>query len=164
MIRHDHIAIDGDTAWWVVSSPVDAHVALDRPCDTCGGKQRYDVTENGRYIGWQYCTDCDTGRHAFAVEVEEHWTAYGESGTGARTLRVSVVPDMVMPIYDPVALMDGDGLPEEWMPHVTVDSLGSVQRWWRDPEYLDEWDDEDITLPPAAKPGMWAIQLRNADR
>jgi hypothetical protein len=75
------------------------------------------------------------------------------------TLRVSVVPDMVLLIHDHDNLLDGDSsLDHDWQPHITV-SADRALLCVRDAKYTDDWDERPITLPPAAAPGMWAVKL-----
>jgi hypothetical protein len=70
MIAADHIAIDGDTAWWIphpkpgVPSGMKPHVVnlLNRPCDTCFD----EVWHAGMSEPFEDCPDCDgTGRLTF---------------------------------------------------------------------------------------------------
>jgi hypothetical protein len=65
-----------------------------------------------------------------------------------RTYRVSVVPGMVLPIThnDSAPLLDGARFVEMW------DDRNAVA-------WIDGKNDGVITLPPAAAPGMWAVQL-----
>jgi hypothetical protein len=62
---------------------------------------------------------------------------------------VSVVPGMVLPIQDEAEVSG---------PRQIVKSSSANGHWWL-------WDDHGqnatITLPPDAKPGMWAVQLRH---
>ena len=162
MIAADHIVIDGDTAcaveWAAPDSPSGWPATRNlRPCDTCGGDQivpvghiNYDTNEPVEVTD---CRSCDgTGRQTFTIDVAAPPPLDGY--VAEPTLRVHVID--VLPIFD----LDDmeDGLPEEWMPHITIDSFGSAQSWWHDRR--DEWwSDEDITLPPTAEPGMWLIRL-----
>jgi hypothetical protein len=106
---HWHDNSDG-TAWAVAEKLRDitgSFVPPDRPCDTCWAGNR--PTSDFK---WEPCPDCDgTGRHTFTVEVACGCrTPYGLhqpvaniidcGGTGKVTHRVSVVPDMVLPIYE----------------------------------------------------------------
>jgi len=167
MIRASHFHDNGDgTAWWIVK-PVHRlgvtntvgddyydpswFMSLDRPCDTCDGTTRIACpgpsvepkTQMGRdaaglVAGKDYCygmhmghpcPDCESGRHTFTVEVETPvGEVYVQAKHRTRTLTVSVVPGMVLPIY------------------------GNEFGGW-------QISAADAHLPPAAKPGMWAVKL-----
>lgn len=151
MIPQSAIHIDGGRAW-VLCEPDGGlndrrtFEINDRPCATCGGSR---VKPQNHPIA-ALCPDCDgTGRHTFELEVS---TPEGRGfGEFIDTLRVHVVPGMVLPIVE----KDIRGEPPERYIYVLNDG-----RAW-----LVEGDTETpITLPPDAAPGMWAIQLRNADR
>lgn len=150
MIPADHIAFDGNRAWLVVSSPVDASVALDRPCDTCiGGHNDWCIN------------NCINGRHTFEIKVACA-TCHGvgttpnpASASGRQvchphtrptTYRVSIVAGMVLPIVDED---EADTAPTS---HVAMWADGT--NTYHDGEL---W--YYITLPSAAKPGMWAVKL-----
>jgi hypothetical protein len=155
MIPADRIHFNDDgTAWWVMDeAPHRGLNAIDRPCDTCGGSM-YVWPEGSSFRSNTPCPDCDgTGRHTFTIEVENDTYLIDPSFT----YRVSVVLGMVLPIYGEDDM--GDRLPQEWMPHITINSFNAAQQWWRNPKCPDEWANDGITLPPAAKPGMWAVKL-----
>lgn len=116
----------------------------ERPCDLCGTMFDIDIRK-------ATCPTCHgTGRHVFEIEVEPHGTEcecraclYGAH----RTLLVHVVPGMVLPI-----VADDDA---EW-------SRGRhifMGRIW-EPGKMGPFPTDYVTLPPAAKPGMWAVQLQ----
>jgi hypothetical protein len=175
----DHIHFNDDgTAWWVVrkcpeprgqqSMHTDCNVGatiLDQPCDTCGGEGVVDDLDNdGAVVTCEWCDG--TGRHTFTVEVECR-SAYHEPTArrvhgechyckyGIRTHHVSVVPGMVLPItedtdvvpkHDPhIIQFDGRCGGEPFVEFVPCNGRGLT--------------DDPIALPPAARPGMWAVKL-----
>ena len=144
MIPADHITIDGDRAWLVVSSPVDAQVAVDRPCDICGGEHLGLPGDDPRSMS-SLCVCHGTGRHCFTIEVDVYGTGYG-----LRALTVHVVPGMVLPILD--ADQYEEGLP----PAVWLANNLDTGIAWHDGGSYD-------TLPPAAAPGMFAVMLQVVD-
>jgi hypothetical protein len=161
-IPNTHWQDNGDGTAWVVLDAgrmADFTHDVDRPCDTCDGEgYEWDDDDDGSYD----CPDCDcTGRPTFEVEVE--CVNYGDthigsakSGTGrcenggcaggVATLRVHVVPGTVL------QLLDGDVKRDEYPTDAIYHSAGVG--WWRDSDY-----ERIITLPDAAKPGMWAVLL-----
>lgn len=177
MIPADHIMIDGNTAWWVDHRPLrnnpalqavlDQTVtakALDRPCDGCDGRGTISQVVTVPHVvtirDAIYCPDCDgTGRHTFTIEVaceacgDRHDIPIGNS-SGGSTLRVHVVPDMVLKIVD-----NGHDLVR------TYESGCVLEARHRDTKEAMHLyvklgvGVETITLPPAAQPGMWAVKL-----
>lgn len=161
MIPETHITIKGGMAWWVKSIfdsdfPASRLAELDRPCDMCDPKawipRKPDLP----------CGDCDgTGRHRFEVEVscfEQHRPDALTICEHEHTHRVSVVPGMVLPIVD--VWGDPDSLPSSGL---VVDIGGKSAPWVTDIVNRDERTLRpvtQVTLPPAAKPGMWAVQLK----
>ena len=170
MIPANHITINGDTAWWVFDHGLQLIdlAAADVPCDGCF---------NGEYPIWDHndveveCPDCDgTGRHTFAIEVEcvgtlmpnDHGGLTCDGGCsdypyGVVTHRVHVVPSMVVPIVD--VWGDHESAPRNGR---VVDLGNQGHAWVVDITSKADWQlqpVERITLPPAAKPGMWAVQL-----
>jgi hypothetical protein len=145
MIPADHFIMNPDgTAWLVMpADPItdgipDWWVALDRPCDHCkgtgAGRNRYK------------CSDCaGTGRHTFTVEVE---FVTDDPVSITTDIRVSVVPGMVLPI---TGEMDGGPLRIERVEGYQDEMIGPDDQFIR-----------DVTLPPAAKPGMWCVQVKIA--
>jgi hypothetical protein len=153
MIPASHWHDNGDgTAWRIMDHDYREGPGLDpdRPCDTCGGQTRY---EGDNF----HCPDCSgTGRHTFTVEVET-FTVFDASdgGRGIRyepsTHRVSVVPGgMVLPIVDDVG-----PVPSET--HIRITGGGIA--WLAERIEGGGWRHTEITLPPAAAPGMWAVKL-----
>jgi hypothetical protein len=147
-IPADHWHDNGDgTAWWVwrANEAFDGETGedyihpLDRPCDSpdCrGGEIQYPEWEGET----QPCPDCDgTRRHTFGVAVEGFQCELFRDDGLVVTHRVSVVPGMVLPIVEYVTQMN----PEVRKLGVSID--GAIQ--------------QGITLPPAAKPGLWAVKL-----
>ena len=153
MIPATHFRDNGDgTAWWVLtaSDTIDPATGenyidtLDRPCGVCGG-------ERLRYDGIHDCDICDgTGRHTIGAEVVEY-EPYGDSvRRHSVTYRASVIPGMILPIRD----NETDYDPPNHSGDVFICADGTA--------YIDTPEDymTDVTLPPAARPGMWALKLR----
>jgi len=180
MIRSTSIHFNDDgTVWWVVK-PVHRmgvtntvgddwydpswFMSLDQACDACRGdgieKWQTSVDE----FDSDRCTGCDgTGRSTFDLEVRCDFchgnTAPSKvvappcwkcSGRKSHTHQVSVVPGMVLPI-----VADADDLPD-CPPLIEIDDRGT--RFF-DEGVVETNDAEPITLPPDAKPGMWAVLL-----
>ena len=148
MIQADHITFEGATALYVglPSGPLNLDVitAFDRPCGTCNGEESNETV--GRDI-W-YCPDCIDGRHTFEIEVDR-WALGNRHGPKAITLRVSVVPGVVLPI-----VADVGPVPDER--HIRVTGAGIA--WLAEP--IDGgWKHTEIILPPAAKVDGWAIKF-----
>ena len=150
MIPADHITFDGDKAWTLLVELAQYCRAgefpqlLDRPCEWC---QRH--LSSGI---WPNCPECNrSGRHTFEIEVEcptcdEHCVAYD------RTYRVAIVPGMVLPI-----LLARSELPD------STCIVDWKNRYCGNPRFAVSPLDTHgycITLPPAARPGMWAVQLK----
>lgn len=155
----------------VVPGPPAAIVALDKACERCGG--RGFQIGGGRITNQAVkCPDCIDGRHTFEITVPCGYCGWDTSrppgmipessggtylcsngcGTGTVTRRVSIVPGMVLPIIENS---------NDWQ-HGHIDHIdwmgGHAVR--RTPTYGFTEDTEDITLPPAAKPGMFVMQLK----
>ena len=149
MIAADHIAFDGDTAWLVMEH-LEAWLGLkDRPCVTCTGTGLvpFGLPSNGP----ERCPDCIDGRHTFEIEV-----ATSESkgfGEFIDTYRVSIVPGMVLPIVD---TLPESGYQVEGQRAVFNDPAWPGESFIRN---IRGDIDGIAALPPAAKPGMWAVQL-----
>jgi hypothetical protein len=71
---------------------------------------------------------------------------------GARIHRVHVVPGMVLPIV-------ANSKDWEWGNTNHIDLMGSTAILRTNTEGFCQ-DDEIVTLPAAAKPGMWAVLLQ----
>jgi len=159
MIPRDRILLDDDGyGWWVLgpwtqddNPPIKQ---LDRPCDTCGGKR---CVENfSVQYGWDRCPDCIDGRHTWTAEVSRNSMPMRDGVHQGRTrsVRLSVVPDMVLPIY-------GEH-PCDWPEMLTADRPCVIIK---DDGTAVLWDGAgDITsikMPDAAKPGeSWAVRVR----
>lgn len=156
-----HFNEDG-TAWWVF----DEHLTTmqreeaDRPCDACDGDLETLIVRHGVVR----CPDCHgTGRHVFGIEVEcdESVNHHPESTSPCTsTRRVFVVPGMVLGIFDPVA-----GCPGPASPHICWSSIdrrvgSDTDGCWLLVTGTLHDASPSITLPPAAKPGDWAVQLQ----
>lgn len=152
MIPADHITFNDDgTAWLVfnVIAPLyDPWSPLDRPCDTCGGE---GILIHSVENNWMKCpAQCINGRHTFDIEVAlpthddpncRCWACHDRS----RTYRVSIVPGMVLPIKN------------------TYEGRGAIYMMRNDTPFIaTQAAVDDVTLPPAAAPGMWAVQLKVA--
>jgi hypothetical protein len=123
------------TAWWVMEQCGEetegkGACALVPGCLCPFGIER----------SWHPCdgTDDSDERHTFAVKAAFH------------TYRVSVIPDMVLPIYPVFGA--GEVSHDRTLPHVMMDDTGA---WFLD----GDQGIQSITLPPAARPGRWAVKL-----
>lgn len=150
MILADHISFNDDaTAWWVPDPGEWTDYGsilneLDRPCGLCDGAGCDDP------VDFYQCLVCDgTGRHTFTIEVEVPRITMWDTNA-RRTFRVSVVPDMVLPIVD---IWPTDA------PAIFHDPSSPVSEWWWTYAVPDGWN-MPITLPPAATPGMFAVKLQ----
>lgn len=161
-IRADCIAFEGNTAWIVLADGVAAARwrEFDRPCNTCDGRTRY---EGDGFV----CPDCIDGRRAFEIEVEVWFDALDNAWVGGQrrvdfdhvgaessrrtavTYRVSIVAGMVLPIVE-----DADDEPD-MIALVTLSPNGAAEYW--DANEVEQGI--PITLPLAARPGMWAVKL-----
>lgn len=150
MIPADHITIDKGTAWCAFKLDGPDRLAwwkyVDRPCDTCGGQDVRTLNATGWH---DHCTDCGgTGRHTFEIEVPGNVFGWGgKRGDEPHTLRVSVVPGVVLPIVDSANSHD--------VPDDCIDlRSGGITKHRCGPV----WEPVD-DFPPAAKPGMWVVRL-----
>lgn len=156
MIPADHIQFNGDTAWLVGTEWWGTTImrdAQDRPCSTCEGcgwtveGPNYYEPYGDRIV----CLDCIDGRHTFDIEVEaDYFIEPSHHHVLADVHRVSIVPGMVLPIVDI--------WPTE-SPAIYHDPSSPVSEWWYTLAKPDGWN-LPITLPSAAAPGLWAVQLR----
>ena len=161
--------------------------SLDRPCHTCGGEML--VVDPHEPTSSVDCPDCIDGRHTFEIEVERpvdgwhpDWTGDPECKcrpcTGEacwvghpfdehcnhdsidrhadrecddpefRTHRVSIVPGMVLEI---------------WRGHPPTEVRRFIAAWGDDWVLVDRDTNTGpiiAAFPPAAKPGMWVVQLK----
>jgi len=143
MINADSISIQGDRAWLLYRPGVDPMVRwkqANRPCDTCDGR-RWSLGDRtpGLYDAVP-CKDCIDGRHCFDIEVE-----YAHNEGAWQDLTVHVIE--VLPIV-------GNGICG--VERHVVDR-GADGDDWHVCSSLNAW--EQITLPPAAAPGQWAVEL-----
>jgi len=148
MIPASHFLDNGDGTLWLVFDPMrlGPWPDFDRPCDRCAQDFTNMVTRETH--------DCINGRHTFTVEVGTY-TPNGIPDDPSIAIycerrRVSVVPGMVLPIVEN-AEWDGTTSP------IICRSTFDRDYFLRLP--LPSHN-EHITLPPAAKPGMWAVQLQ----
>ena len=162
MIPATHFRDNGDdTAWWVLtaSDTIDPATGenyidtLDRPCGVCGGN---GFTSN-EMLRDAPCPDCIDGRHTFDVVVQtcERYDCPACIGDGPgshdrfRTNQVSIIPGMVLPIYG--------GCPDyEPADHICQ----CYDDQWTHHSSDGPYTEEQVTLPSAAAPGMWAVKLR----
>ena len=156
MIPSDSIAIDGDTAGWLVSDTQVALMsgwseALDRPCDTCGGSGMDDDVID--------CAHCSgTGGHSFDIDYEDRRSLPGKALATTisreRTLSVHVVD--VLPIAAVDHWIEGESC---------VDTLGNLwfPCWTREDEPAHYLAGHAL-IPSAAKPGDWIVQLAIHER
>lgn len=187
MIPADHIHFNDDgTAWMIVREFVERNDRwwdsarylsdLDRPCDTCDGvgcsMNGLESGDHGplacEHLGC--CPDCIDGRHTFEIEVEgcvcdsEH--GYVDSCPGNQWHRVSIVPGMVLPIYG-VPMPLGTGRATDWgdademmlFVESTPQPFIGIMQVSGTAYLVDVGQAERITLPPAAKPGVFAVKL-----
>jgi hypothetical protein len=160
VIAADHWHDNGDgTAWMVAAEPHAAALSAALVCEKCGGDgvaleggDDHDCRDcvDGCFVE---CCDCDgTGRHTFAVEV-----SFGPMTRGARIHRVHVAPGVVLPIvnYGEHSIVGR---------YVATNVESPAFYFVQNEEF--PVSSERITLPPAAKPGMWAVllQLHEVDR
>lgn len=167
LIHPDYIVIENNQAWLVVEdknifrglelySSVSFVSDLDRPCDACGGKKGRQILRpspgpSSLVYDWAAC-DCINGRHTFDIEVKcpvcadlsdliqlppEH---------PVLCYRASVIPGMILPIV------------EYECPIETHIAWGEASYYYCIGRTSEE-EGHPITLPPAAAPGMFAIQL-----
>lgn len=140
-------ADDINTEWWIVSEGLAASWSMtespDRACDTCHGEREKRHRQSG-----VWCPDCVDGRHTFEIEAEcsyENGTAPkgGHMCVGTVSLRVSVVPGMVLPIVE-----EGpDGITGR-TDRIEADLLG---QFWL--------GRSRIPLSSGARPGRYAIGI-----
>ena len=156
---------------------------LDRPCDTCGGSGCNKGRPNPSHVDCIPCPACHgSGRPCFEIEVRTECTCERRTiGGGAgwydhatdcpvrsikgylasegshfvRTLAVSVVPGMVLPIVDEMDILNGATVPTT---HIIYRRKwdDSVQTWLC---IMTEPGASVVTLPSAAAPGMFAVRL-----
>lgn len=140
----------------------DCRITLVGECPTCHG--------DGCDI--DFCLDCGDEyedpckRHA----IHEHAPCgeccpqcSGPAQLGTVVLGCAYPASEVLPVFDRYGVCDV-GLPEEWMPHITIDAdFGEVLACTRDPKYRNEWLEVSIDLAhygdPAGLVGKWALQL-----
>ena len=169
MIPATHVHDDGDGTAWVVFGdddnerdffPAEWVTDLDRPCDLCDGTgaNQPDEDYDDINIAWAVdddtgplydCTACIDGRHTFDIEVPRHVAPMRDGihiGTTV-TYRVSIIPGMILPI--------GDRDDESTTALIFINEVGNAYLY--DPH---QPINVPVTLPPAARPGMWAVKLR----
>lgn len=143
---------DGSEAWLICPNEIEHDSDPDwlrlafwhganRPCDTCGGTGTWRALFADTHGTCPYCDG--TGRHLFEVVM-----VYGDLAN-EYPLRVSVKPGMVLPITDVWATTS---------PAIYHDPTSPVSEWWWCHATPDGWN-TPITLPPDARPGMWAVRL-----
>lgn len=143
MIPADRISFDGQHAWLVVGDKkeiADRWVEVGRICNSCDGTGWSD----SRHLCHMGCID---GRHTWEIEVATKAGGRFTPRTEYQTLRVSVVPGMVLPISDRL----DSSRPESYVARMRSGFF-----------LIDRATDTGtpVTLPSAARPGMWAVQLR----
>jgi len=179
---HIKFSDDRKTAWVVFDDDDNERLArsshafvsdLDRPCDTCGGSGCNKGRPNPSHVDCIPCPACHgSGRPCFDIEVKcsadqcrggwisfPEWAgeivACDECVDGVRTLTVSVVPGMVLPIVDEMDILNGATVPTT---HIIYRRKwdDSVQTWLC---IMTEPGASVVTLPSAAAPGMFAVRL-----
>jgi hypothetical protein len=157
MIPADHIHFNDDGTAWVVC-PNEYTEGSNRPCDSCDGTGAHIADEelDDVNIPWITdpdttelfdCPDCDgTGRHSFTIEVEVGDMRWDRIPSPPLTLRVFVVPGWVLAIYltRDFSQQVGISIDHDGTAHLVAANGSSAP----------------ITLPPAAKPGMYAVQVK----
>lgn len=164
VIAADHITFDDDTAWLVTEGndnhPPTYWAKFNRPCDTCDGTG-FDLADVSRHLvemsngqparEVSRCSGCNgTGRHTFDIEVG--YDGIIRPHAHRFRYRVSIVEGMVLPIYGEDAEQYNYG---RWIETLDDDAF---QFWWDEEQQRHRSD--HVTLPSAAKPGMWAVLLR----
>ena len=153
MIPADSFLLDGDTALWVVPDADHLPQHWERSCDHC------QPTTSRTYPRYhpEFCPDCDgTGRHTFDIEAwlcDVYDCAKCIGGVHKRqdTFRVHVID--VLPIVENAA-WDGRTLP------MICRSTHDRDYFLRSAPLLGGYHEvTDVTLPPAAAPGMWLVRL-----
>ena len=191
MISADHFRDNGDgTAWWVLTEN-DCFIEWDiprwfnRPCNLCdGGAFEIDSGFNDGV-----CPDCNgTGSHTFDVEVEcwhdckrfggsvpgwargsgWDWVPCWCDGTFKIALRVSIIPGMILPIIRGACPAPTNSPHRPAHVHLAEPSDDNQDQSGICKEDCDlvwdnPWKSQNlVTLPPAARPGMWAVKVRIA--
>lgn len=169
-IPADCIAFEGDTAWIVFEDHGERGkrwwdsrryaTNFDRPCDTCGGP---GVDWYDRML-CEGCDDCPNGRHVFDIEVDR-WALGNRHGPKAITMRVSIVPGMVLPIVRGVCPDPTNASRRRAHVHLAEPCddepyNSGICRENCDLIWDSPWQAKNaVILPPAARPGMWAVKL-----
>lgn len=149
IVAETYFRRDGDRAWLVTTDP-ERMVEVDRPCATCG-----DLMVHGGFM--MACCGA-TGQQRFELEVQgPSWENHRTRTTRLAFYEASVIRGRILPITHPAQR----STPE----HVSllVDSDGEhAFRWKFDGVGADAvlLESEPVLLPPAAKPGMIAVELR----
>lgn len=186
MISADDILIDGNTGWLVLTpSKCDSHIPdlidiwsdFDRPCDTCEGEQCHYCggSERDYHTMCDPCQICIEGRYTFNIQTENPhcaaaWPDHSiddynpyccrwPKSCSARPLvhRVSIVPDMIIPITKPNDDWDAP------KPEITMYPDGTAGLWTRTGSPHVPFNLETVIMPPGACPGRWAVKLNIKD-
>ena len=147
----------------------DCHDSWDQcPCAEYGHSPNCGCCPGGTGLcGPLPCPECNgTGCHTFDVEVEcpvrcspaDHLFQGGATcsvcnGSSMLTYRVSIEPGMVLPIVSDV---DPAFIVREEFPLITIDMHDRALHIIGP----DIDDISDVTLPPAASPGQYAVKVR----
>lgn len=138
-------------------------LAAAAPCETCVNTRRWwdqNATPTGADAP---CPDCRITLVGECPYCKGNPAKYRDVCGGVVVLGYAYPASEVLPVFDRYGVCDV-GLPEEWMPHITIDAdFGEVLACTRDPKYRNEWLEVSIDLAhygdPAGLVGKWALQL-----
>ena len=163
----------------ISSHPPADLLAAAVPCETCGGERiifdlRCDNCGRSASLPLEMqcsnhlakprpCPDCRITLVGECPYCKGNPAKYRDVCGGVVVLGYAYPASEVLPVFDRYGVCDV-GLPEEWMPHITIDAdFGEVLACTRDPKYRNEWLEVSIDLAhygdPAGLVGKWALQL-----
>lgn len=147
-VEASHIMLSKHSAWWVVDE-------YDRRYLPPDGKCVYDACNWGHDMrsedGAQRCPEhCIHGKYAFLLNLVPLDAKYYPEGV--RPLWVAI--DEILPIV-PSFMVASDRCME--MVHGTIGHRGQV--WQEIAPGNWKFDSQELTLPKAAEPGMYAVRL-----
>lgn len=150
-------------------------IIFDLRCDNCGGSASLplEMQCSNHLAKPRPCPDCPSpADHRSGARItlvgecpycKGNPAKYRDVCGGVVVLGYAYPASEVLPVFDRYGVCDV-GLPEEWMPHITIDAdFGEVLACTRDPKYRNEWLEVSIDLAhygdPAGLVGKWALQL-----